>query len=84
MTHGHQSPLRQRFLSLFYHTQPEQGSAGNEQSKREFFIEKRESWELDGFQARNTKAMSRVSFAFYKIYGRNLMDTGVSFTMTGN
>lgn len=42
MTHGHQSPLRQRFLSLFYHTQPEQGSVGNEQSKREFFIEKRE------------------------------------------
>lgn len=42
MTHGHQSPLRQRLLSLLDHTQPEQGTVGSEQSKHEFVIEKRE------------------------------------------
>lgn len=42
MTHGHQSPLRQRLLSLLDHTQPEQETVGSEQSKHEFVIEKRE------------------------------------------
>lgn len=86
MTHGHQNPLRQRLLSLLDHTQPEQGTVGSEQSKHEFVIEKREiiseSWmcSKQGIQ----KSSFFFLFAFYEIYGRNLMDTGVSFTVTGH